>query len=73
MRQKEILELGDEITEKEVDLSNQMFELLNGKKVIATRLLTQNLTELFIEFDDGTRVFVNNFRDATDVSVTGGS
>lgn len=72
-RQHEILDLGSEITQEEIDQSHEIFALLQGKKIVAARLLSQTTKELFLEFDDGTRLFVNNFTDQYDVSITGGN
>lgn len=70
-RQDIVLDLGEDITAEEVELSNQLFSLLfNTKKVVAARVLFKKQKELFLEFDDGTRLFVNNFHDKYDISVT---
>jgi kynurenine formamidase len=68
-RMETILDLGDDINEEEKNLSLRMLELTKGKKIIATRILFNKRKELFIEFDDGTRLFVDNFNESTDISI----
>lgn len=69
-RMNHILDLGDDISLEEKNLSIRMLELTQGKKVIATRILFNKKRELLIEFDDGTRLFVDNFNDSYDVSIS---
>jgi hypothetical protein len=45
--------------------------LLEGKTV--RKIWRHRLKELAVEFDDGTRLFVDMFDDRLDFSVTGGS
>lgn len=68
-RMETILDLGDDINEEEKNLSLRMLELIKGKKIIATRILFDKRKELVIEFDDGTRLFVDNFNTSYDISV----
>lgn len=69
-RMKNILDLGDDINDEEKNLSLRLLELIKGKKVIATRTLFDKRKELFVEFDDGTKLFVDNFNDSSDVSIS---
>jgi hypothetical protein len=56
------------------DLENEAAtatKLLEGKSVKVVRRHRAN--EVMIEFDDGTRLFVDSISDPLDLSVTGGS
>jgi hypothetical protein len=55
------------------DLQNEaavLTSLLSGKLVRVVR--RHSAKEIVIEFDDGTRLFVDSVPDGLDVSVTGG-
>jgi len=68
--QDRIVDLDEDITHEEFESSQKLFELLAGKKVSETRILFKKRKELFIQFEDGTRLFVDNFNDDHDISVT---
>ena len=52
------------------DEAKKLTDLLRGKVVKVVR--RHRLGEVMIEFDDGTRLFVNNTSDGIEFSVTGG-
>jgi hypothetical protein len=66
-RMETILNLSPPLSEKELKSSRTMHDLLFGKTIIATRVYQK---ELFIEFEDGTRVFVDNIENNHDISIT---
>lgn len=68
-RMKNILDLGDDINNEEKNLSLRILKLIKGKKVIATRILVDKRKELLVEFEDGTRLFVDNFNNSSDISI----
>lgn len=51
------------------DEAAKLTDLLRGKTVKVVR--RHRFGEVMIEFDDGTRLFVNNISDGLDFSVTG--
>ena len=69
-RMEAILDLEGGIGGEDKKFSLRMFDLLKGRKVVATRLLSNSKKELFIEFEGGRRLFVDNFNDFLDVSIT---
>jgi kynurenine formamidase len=69
-RMEMILDLKEDINPEEMKLSRDMFGLLKGKKIIATRILFNKKRELLIELEDGRRLFVDNFKDQYDISMS---
>lgn len=59
----------DGLTPEDKELSQRSLALLQGKKLIRYRFDSQ-VKELYMEFDDGTRLFVNNVSDKQDISIT---
>lgn len=68
--QAAILKLGKEISKEEIEQSNRILELLSAKQVVGARLLSKNRQELYLEFNDGTRLFVDIVNGKLDVSIT---
>lgn len=54
---------------RERELSLRMTELLRGKVVRVARISSSE-RELFIEFEDGRRLYANVRRDKLDLSIT---
>lgn len=69
--QAAILKLGKEISQEEIEQSNRIFELLSpAKQVVGARLLSKKRQELYLEFEDGTRLFVDVVNGKLDISIT---
>tara|TARA_R110002095_G_scaffold212761_1_gene202505 strand:- start:47 stop:361 length:315 start_codon:yes stop_codon:yes gene_type:complete len=68
-QQKKILNLGDEITQEEIDLSQRGYSLLVGRKIIAYRSLFEKRKEISVVLDDGTTLILEGFKDKYDISI----
>ena len=56
------------ITKEDLKLSQDELRLLQGKRILKFRY-DSNQEELFIEFDDGMRLFINNLKNKNDISI----
>ena len=57
-----------DITKEDLKLSQEALGLLQGKRILKFRYDSKQ-EELFIEFDDGTRLFINHIQSKNDISI----
>jgi hypothetical protein len=58
-----------DLSKEDLELSQRALELLKGK-IIEKFRWDSSRHELFLEFNDGTRVFIDNIQNKDDISIT---
>lgn len=61
----------EDLTEADLELSKNALALLQGKKIVRFRFNSIK-KEVYIELEEGTRLFIDNIQDKYDISITGG-